>query len=128
MKRSASKVSVEEWSLKYSKYLTSEIFRIMDSQLKEKETGVAQGVLINFLASYIGTLVYRSLTDFPEGLQEDKEALYESTMESYGELKQDIQNAIAVGFHEAMSTYANKYVEYYCEVKIVPEPVNKHPC
>lgn len=82
---------------------------------------------MTFLASFIGSIVYAVLKEKPVKSKDMKDAL-DFTANNFLELKIGMQNAMAAGFQGAMQEYSGKSVEYYCQVKTVPEPVNKQPC
>jgi hypothetical protein len=49
-------------------------------------------------------------------------------MSAFAGVKQDIQDAVSVGVQTAVNKYAGLDIEYYCQVKPVPEPINTKPC
>ena len=81
------------------------------------------------LAKTVSGLVYGSLIEPPRKVvQEGKKAHIKWMESSFLDAKARIQAAVAAGFQGAIKAYSDMDVEYYCEVKLVPEPLNKEPC
>lgn len=83
-----------------------------------------------FLRQYVSGLVanvmFKSLnTDLsgvPQKLQPD------IAMENFADIKMQVQDAVAVGVQTAMTQFWGKPCEYFCQIKPMPEVINKKPC
>lgn len=104
--------------------LVCETFKLLD--ILEKQSGAGQ-LPSKFLACFIGALVFRQLSaKLPSSMgQEEK---YKIACKNFTNVKSAAQDAVAAGFSGAMSSYSGMSVEYYCQVKAVPEAANKEPC
>lgn len=88
---------------------------------------ISDRIAMDFLAGFVTAVLYAKLTKtFPEGTS--KEEIYKISQKRYLELKTEIQNSVAVGVQSAMYNYSGVFNEYYCQVKLVPEPANKKLC
>lgn len=104
--------------------LVNENFKLLDSQTKSRGGGkAAKFVAMTFLARFIGIFIYRVLTDKKEGT---KEEACKYAIDNLADAKSKLQDAVAAGFQGAMTTFAGKQIEYYCQVKIVPPVISKH--
>lgn len=79
---------------------------------------------VNFIARFIGAYVYQALMQKPEKPC-SKDDLLKFTRENFKASKQAIQDAVSAAFTGAMNTFSGKTVEYYCQVKVVPEVKGK---
>lgn len=110
-------------SEKLSKELTVETFKFIDGVLKaygEKEVRYAACDLV---ATFVGSLIYRTLTE-PRTLNVSPLDHEQRVMKNVGELKSQIQEAVAQAFQNSMSAFSGNYVEYYCQIKPAPNPPN----
>jgi len=103
--------------------LVTETFKLIDGQGGVASTQVA----VNFLARFAGTLVYRSLKQQAPTTCKTPEEMVQFTGRNFAGMKVCVQEAISAAFSGAMKTYAGQDIEYYCQVKPVPEPLNKEP-
>lgn len=124
-KKKTIKMTQEDLDAAFTKHLVYEIFRAVELQDENQER--QKQLLVTFLASFIGAVLYDTLAYKPKDIT-DKNDLYEYTSANYNALKVSVQDAVAAGFQGAMQTFSNKQVEYYCLVKTFGEPVNKQPC
>lgn len=110
-----------------SKHVTSEVFRIVESQREKIGKNACDITYMSVLASIVGTVVLNTITE-----QFDKKVsnteVEKILHKNYNNLKMAVQDSIATGFTEAMTKYSGKTCEYYCQIKPLPPPVNKQPC
>ncbi len=100
---------------------------ILNAQVKVRGDHDARELYTHFIAKLVGGIVYNSLTDLP-GDVKGKEAQYNWTVKSFDNAKDRMQEAVSAGFQLALTKYTGVRTEYYCQIKPVPEPVNKQPC
>jgi len=68
--------------------------------------------------------VYAELNERDKSLK-TKEEMLNFAMKNFAALKVSIQESVAAGFQGAVSTFSGQQVDYYCQVKPIPEPINK---
>lgn len=85
---------------------------------------VRHSLHVNFIARFIGAYVYQALMQKPEKAC-GKEELLKFTKENFKASKQAVQDAVSAAFSGAMSAFSGKDIEYYCQVKVVPEVKGK---
>lgn len=56
---------------------------------------------------------------------EDRKAAMDYTNEVMQEIKAEIAQSVGSAFTHALSRFFGQPIDYYCEIKVVPEPVNK---
>lgn len=106
--------------------IVTEIFKILDKEKKELGIDFSEEVLLSVLASIISTSIHKVLNSKTKNLSDKEKELIISKL--YLDAKTNIENAIGAGFSTAFSDFVGTEVDFYCEVKAVPEPVNKLLC
>lgn len=121
--------STEKYIDEVTKQLTSEVLSYMVEVENEKGRDISGLVINEFVANFIAAVVYRHLTERPPGdkPKSNKEVL-EFVKKNFLTVKIEMQDAVAMGFQKSMTAFANKEMEYYCEIKPMPEAINKKPC
>lgn len=109
-----------------SKKMAEEIFVSLEA--KEEELGLegVKKLTSTIIAMISGALVLKALKSEPPGLS--KQQLFEKSKTNFLNIKVQLQDALALGFSAALSSYSGQQCEYYCQVKVVPPPVNTKPC
>ncbi len=118
--------SSEAWIGHLTKHLVAEILAITKKEAGEDEI-LEKDLGINFVAAFIGAVVYKTLRERPVHIKTREEMLTHTT-KSFAETKLKIQDAVAAGFQGAMQTYTKQSIDYYCQVKTIPPAFNKEPC
>jgi hypothetical protein len=101
--------------------LTIENFRLIDGKLRNYSPKEVRYVAATLVSRFVGALVYRTLTE-EQAINQTKEQHEAFIMKNAADLKNQIQNAVAAAFQNAMSAFSGQPVEYYCQIKVVPEP------
>ena len=118
----------EEWKEKFAKHLLAVTFKCIEEEEKARGVEFADGLAVSFVAGFTGALIYHILNrQHPDNTKVKKE-LYNFVSTNYSDIKLKVENAVAAGFTGALSSYSGKQVEYYCQVKVVPEPANTLAC
>lgn len=80
---------------------------------------------LSFLASYAGALIFSALVIEPDKpiLGAIEKAKFQS--QNLGVVKHGVEQAVAAGVGGAMTTYINKPVEFYCQIKQMPPVASK---
>lgn len=116
-------VSFQQWAEDFSVLLTNETFKLIDSKNKSNGPEAGRYVATTYLARFVGTLLFRTLTERNQ-LNTTKEEQEDFVMKNAAELKTAIQEAVSMGFQSAMTQFSGRQIEYYCQIKPVPEPVS----
>jgi len=130
MTKAVKVITTEEYINVVTKQLTGEVLSYMLEVEQLKGVEVSKLVANAFVDNFIAALVYRYLTERPPGATPkttNKEAL-EHVKKNFVTIKVEMQDAVAMAFQKAMSAFSGKDMEYYCEIKPMPEAINKHPC
>jgi len=87
---------------------------------KGKDAGVS--LSLDFLSSFIASLTICFVDDSYEKTKEE-----DSAVEAFKTIKSAIQESVANGMSGAMTVIHGERVDYYCDITLAPEPVNKYP-
>lgn len=117
------KQSFQDWVEQFSVLVTDETIRIMSQHSRNNEDATKFAASM-FLSRFIGTLVFRTLTE-PPSINTSRKNHEDFVMKNMSEMKQTIQNAVSAGFQNAMTQYSGQPIEYYCTIKPVPEPLTE---
>lgn len=104
--------------------LTIENFKIIDGKMSAYTSREARYVAATLISRFIGALVYRTLSE-PQTLNKTSKEHEDFVMKNTAELKTQIQNAVSAGFQNAMTAFSGENIEYYCQIKVVPESTSK---
>lgn len=119
---------IDQWVEELSKSMAIESLNLLRSFGKARGGELTSKKLhASFVKFLIKEMVKESLLVKNESKLTSKEA-YKVAYKSFQEMKSVIQLVIALGFEKAFEDFSNSYVEYYCKIEAVPEPVNKKPC
>lgn len=110
------------WAETFSQMITDETFKLIEGRSR-KNLDAIKFVASMFVARFVGTLVFRTLTE-PSALRTSKKDQEAFTNKNFLELKMSVQNAVAAGFQNAVSQFSGSTMEYYCLIKPVPEPTS----
>lgn len=83
--------------------------------------------LSSFLAAVITNLVVVTLDSCPDELM-DSEERNEFATTNFQHLKQEIENVVGFSFRKGMKIFSGQHIDYYCEISLMPDAVNKNPC
>lgn len=117
-------ITFKQESEQFTDMMVTESFKLIEGHVGQRGSKVSRSVSTMFIAKLIGRMVYRALTDKQEGSKDDQ---YRKAKESFADMKVRLTDCVAAGFQAAMSKFAGRQVEYYCQIRTVPEPVNKEP-
>jgi hypothetical protein len=119
-------ISLDEYREAVAKHLLEKIFKLLLTEEQKYGNVFVLKVVDKLVTGIIGGMLYRELTMTPPLLE--KEEQYEFTKAAFSKYKSGVQEAVALAFQGAMTQWSGKSVEYYCQVKPVPEPTNKYEC
>lgn len=92
-----------------------------------KDTMALRRHATNFISQYIELLLSDALRDYPKTGATQKEQMTQVSG-NFKDIKQEIQQQIANAFTRVMEGYSGMDIDYYCLIKPLPEPINKHMC
>jgi hypothetical protein len=116
-------VSLDEWVDNFTSYIAAENIKLIRSYGADKGDKALKKLYVSFLKNYLENVVLGVLTDYPKEMMDDRE-IYEYVSGHFKDLKYNIQIEIADAFNDAMAKFSGHYMDYYCEIKPVPEPVS----
>lgn len=108
-----------------AEHICNLVFGLLDT---DKETAALIGD--KFLARFIALSVHKTLdAPLPKELKSKNERI-KRMQERLRMIKSRIQDSVAVGFQSAISQYTanGEVLEYYVQIKEMPEPVTKYSC
>lgn len=127
LKSSKDLPTLTDWCEGFAHKAALDLYQLFEEERNKVGADNYKHLTATFLAGFISALVFRSLAYMPEGIKSDKDKC-NYAMESFGDLKVRVQEAVAAGFAGGMRTWSGKDVDYFCQVKVVPEPINKEMC
>lgn len=120
--------TLEEWCEEFAHKAAMDVYQLFEDERDKVGSENYKVMTATFIAGLLSALVFRSLAFVPEKLKSDKDKC-DYAEQSFADLKIRIQEAVAAGFAGGMKTWSGKNVDYYCQVKVMPEPANmEHPC
>lgn len=111
----------------FAKQAASQLFALFDKHQKDKGYEFVVKLSNSFLQRYIFVIVLNTLSALPSEPSDDKQ-VEEHIYKNYYKLKALMQDSIANGFQNAISTFERRNIEFYCHLVPVTEPANKKPC
>lgn len=120
--------ALESWCEGIATKAALDIYYLFEEQSEDVGVENHRTMMITFLAGFISAVIYRSLAVIPADLtnKKAKEAYVEA---SFADMKGQIMEAVAAGFTGGVKSWSGQTVDYYCQVKVTPEPTNKDtPC
>jgi hypothetical protein len=106
-------------------HLVKEVQRLVESQRSKYGDSFAQSVEMNFLARYISVLATESLIKFTKTKTKSKSE-YDLVSQSFSNFKATLQEAVAMAFSVAMTDFAGKPVEYFCNLQMIQDPPSRN--
>lgn len=124
----ASSESVDmKYVYKCSEHLLKENLKMLDMIEEKRGVGTVRAIVLNFLCSFIGNLVYRTLIEQPANLH-DKSDRYDYAEQNFKDIKLEICESVSVGFTAGVKHFSGKNVDYFCKLSVIGDPVNREPC
>lgn len=112
-------VDINEWLEDYSAFMADEAIKLLKAQGKKKGDIEYKALVTLFLYRIMTQLLIETLHERPDGL--DEEGAYNFSRKAYGDVKYQLQESVAMAFTTAMGHFYGKPVEFYCQVKPIPE-------
>lgn len=121
MKKSRNLI-LENFVDEFSQNLANETFKLVKTW--EKKKALDGNITSKFISNFVEMIVLDSLNKYKETKLLDEQEMYKFTKENFNVTKANVQMAVSTAFERAFNIYANRKVEYYCLVNLVPEPIN----
>jgi hypothetical protein len=118
-------IVIYAWLEEMSEFIARESYNLI--KLTGDPKGSSKKLSSMFIRYFVSKMVLDSLTEYKKKKLDGKEA-YDFTKKNFSEMKDELQLEIAKGFEIGFLKYSGKDIEYYCQVKPVPEPINKEVC
>lgn len=116
----------QKWADNYCQEIVNATFRLFAAQARNRGGGnTARFLAMLFLAKFVGSIVLSVLNEKPSTTSEEEN--YKHSVKTFSDIKLKIQEAVAAGFTGAMTVFTGHQVEYYSQIKTVPEAANKKP-
>lgn len=117
----------DEWLNDFSAFVGKETQKLLKGYAKTHEQPAE--ALVN---RYIKYLISATLTEVLGQYHEHadtmtKEEAFKKTFQAYKNFKHTLETEIADAFTEASANISKNAPEYYCEIAIMPEPINTKP-
>ncbi len=112
--------------LAYSKHLVTKTGEYLHAIDEKHGAEVAKIVALNFIASFIGSILHKTLATKMDGMLDARDQ-HDFVQANYADMKKQVQEAVGAGFTGAMKVFTGKDLDYYCQVKPVGDAVNKQP-
>lgn len=116
-------LDLNEWIDSFSAFMADETLKILRLNTEKRGPEVGRALCIHFLARIMTSTVLESLHMRLENPKTEEDAL-KYNQKCFAELKTQIQDAVSLSFQTAMSHYTGRQVEYYCQIKPIPEPLS----
>jgi hypothetical protein len=107
---------IEHWVAETAATLARQALSKIEDQEKIVGPSYKKALTAQFLSAYVAGLVSEALND-GKGNEE-------KVMRNFAEAKDLVQLAAAGGFEAALGAYTGEFCEYYCTIKMVPEPLS----
>jgi|SRR5579859_1720362 len=120
-KKNTVKITLKEWIDNISSSYAQETIKILFSLMKTEDLYIKNAIL----SSFIGQLVKSSLNNTfyeltPDLIETNSNA--DNAIKHFNNLKHSIEEDVAKAFTQALSEYSGISTEYYCQIRLVPEP------
>lgn len=110
------------WAEREANALVVKVFEACAKVSRAKGEDANSLLLKVFLTRFVGALVFKTLAN---AAQEGGE---NHTQHRFALVKLDIQEAVGLAFQQATRVYSGRQLDYYCDIKLLPEVINKRPC
>lgn len=113
-----------KWAESYCTGLAVNTFKTIDKESNGLGNDAVMFMSTMFLARFVGGLIYRALNE-KKSLNLVGETQEDFTLRNINNLKNQVQEAVASGFQNAMSAFSGQPLEYYCQIKPVPDMISE---
>lgn len=116
-------LDLNEWIDSFSAFMAEETLKILRGHTEKRGREVGRALCIHFLSRVLATTVLDTLKDRKEDAKSEKEQ-YDFSKKQFLDLKVQVQDAVALSFQTALSHFTGRQVEYYCQIKPIPDAIN----
>lgn len=110
-----------------STQITDVMINMFHQVIKEKGIIFVTEVRIATIGKLIAGIAYDTLASATGKKYSTDEKAAKALLEDYSMIKGRIQEVIGAGMSSAIQTFTGKGIEYYCQIKIIPEPSSVLP-
>ena len=129
MSRKKIALTPEAWSASVGLDLAN---KVINTLLKHKEEAADEDyrfAVSMFLTGIIASYVAVTLREEPKGaakMSKREQAAFAEN--NFKEIKAMLQKVVADGVSNGVLNWSGQDIEYYCLIKMTPDPVNGRPC
>lgn len=113
--------SHQAWLEDISDMLVVETLKIIDAKTRKEGDEAYRQVSAKFVERFIAAIMYKTLTEEAK-INLPIKVLEDLHIKNANDMKRAIQDSVSQGFQYAMTAYSGKPMEYYCQIKLVPQP------
>lgn len=115
--------SYQAWMEEIADMMVVESLKIIDSKTKKDGDEAFRQVSAKFIERLIASLMYKTLTEESK-LKLPSKALEDLHIKNANDMKLALQDSVSQGFQYAMTAYSGRTMEYYCQIKLVPQQLS----
>lgn len=119
---------IDSYVADFGEELAARTLSLIKASLPQKDDEIKKLAQQKFLKSYVETIILESLGKHVANVELSQKELEKKTEDELLDIKLQIQGSIEAAFESAMSSFTGYSIDYYCQIKPVPEPINKEPC
>ena len=108
--------------------MAEEQIRLLNGAAEKAGPEAGRALALMFMQHYVETLLTNVLVEYANSSTMPNELKYEKTERNYRHMKAAIQNTIGDAFSAALSRFSSQPLDYFCDISLSPEPINKHAC
>lgn len=112
----------DAWGSELCDTISKEVMALLYAEEKKYGVAFSESVGITIIARLVSTLYFNALTPTAEQEKLSDVELEKIVSTRANTMKLALQDSIAAGFAGAMEMFSGRSIEYYCQVKPVPEP------
>jgi hypothetical protein len=124
MSKDLKVLDLNQWIDSFSAFMAEETLKILRANSEKRGPEVGRALCIHFLSRVLANTVLDTLNTRKESAKTEEEQ-YNYSKKLFLDLKLQVQDAVALSFQTALGHFTGRQVEYYCQIKPIPEPLNK---
>ena len=115
-----SKIVSNSWLEEYGEFIAQESYKL----IKQVGQNGHKKLSTRFLKFYVNLILKNALLEHTKMPLSQDEA-YRLTIHNFQQIKEQIQTEISLAFEKALSDFSGRNMEYYCQIKPVPEVTHR---
>lgn len=117
--------NVEDTIEDFNRALSKETLNLVEvfCEHSTKDNALRRRFAANFVSQYMEHLLMEALMDYPKDAPKKEQMKH--VFDNFKDLKAEFQEQVANAFSRAMEGYSGQNIDYYCQIKVQPEPTSK---